>query len=101
MFGKGIYFSDMVSKSANYCFPSENNPHGFLLLCDVALGNMYERTEQQFIAKLPTGKDSTKARGRSSLNERVLTKHGYEIPSGKPVVEKNFKKTDNNLLYNE
>lgn len=41
MFGKGIYFADMVSKSANYCMVSHGNNTGLLLLCDVALGNMY------------------------------------------------------------
>lgn len=40
MFGKGIYFADMVSKSANYCSTSPGNPVGLLLLCEVALGNM-------------------------------------------------------------
>ncbi len=40
MFGKGIYFADMVSKSANYCWTSENNPIGLMLLCEVALGDM-------------------------------------------------------------
>ena len=40
MFGKGIYFADMVSKSANYCATSSSNPTGLLLLCDVALGDM-------------------------------------------------------------
>ena len=41
MFGKGIYFADMVSKSANYCMTSKNNPVGLLFLCDVALGKRY------------------------------------------------------------
>lgn len=40
MFGKGIYFADMVSKSANYCCTTMQNPTGLLLLCDVALGNV-------------------------------------------------------------
>jgi len=40
MFGKGIYFADMVSKSANYCFTSPANSVGLMLLCEVALGNM-------------------------------------------------------------
>ena len=40
MFGKGIYFADMVSKSANYCCTGPTNPTGLLLLCDVALGNV-------------------------------------------------------------
>lgn len=40
MFGKGIYFADMVSKSANYCCTSNCNPTGLMLLCEVALGNV-------------------------------------------------------------
>lgn len=43
MFGKGIYFADMVSKSANYCVASKSNPVGLMLLCDVALGKWYAR----------------------------------------------------------
>lgn len=38
MFGKGIYFADIVSKSANYCYPTYGDNVGLLLLCDVALG---------------------------------------------------------------
>lgn len=41
MFGKGIYFADSVSKSANYCFVSDqdgNDNHGLLVLSEVALG---------------------------------------------------------------
>lgn len=38
MFGKGVYFADMCSKSANYCFTSPENNTGVLILCDVALG---------------------------------------------------------------
>ena len=40
MFGKGVYFADMVSKSANYCWTSQSNPIGLMLLCEVALGDM-------------------------------------------------------------
>lgn len=40
MFGKGIYFADMVSKSANYCNTSPQNPTGLMLLCEVALGEV-------------------------------------------------------------
>lgn len=38
MFGKGVYFADMVTKSANYCFTSRENNTGLMLLCEVALG---------------------------------------------------------------
>lgn len=40
MFGKGVYFADMVSKSANYCSTNLSSPTGLLLLCEVALGNV-------------------------------------------------------------
>ena len=36
-FGKGLYFADMSSKSANYCFASKAKNEGFILLCDVSL----------------------------------------------------------------
>ena len=55
MFGKGVYFADMVSKSANYCFTSQSNNTGFLLLADVALGNMQPRTQAFFVERLPSG----------------------------------------------
>jgi hypothetical protein len=37
MFGKGVYFADMFSKSANYCYASETSRSGVLLLCEVCL----------------------------------------------------------------
>lgn len=33
MFGKGVYFADVVSKSANYCYASKANPVGCVMLC--------------------------------------------------------------------
>jgi hypothetical protein len=42
MFGKGVYFADMSSKSANYCFANQSNSEGVMLLSEVALGDMHE-----------------------------------------------------------
>ena len=39
MFGKGIYFADLVSKSAQYCFATPQQNTGLLLLCEVSIGN--------------------------------------------------------------
>ena len=64
MFGKGLYFADMVSKSANYTHASKQNPTGLMLLCDVALGSMHELKHADFITKLPKGKHSCKGRAR-------------------------------------
>ena len=41
MFGKGVYFANMVSKSANYCFTNPSDNIGVLMLCEVALGDTY------------------------------------------------------------
>ncbi|KAI0222771.1 Poly [ADP-ribose] polymerase 1 [Lamellibrachia satsuma] len=65
MFGKGVYFADMVSKSANYCRVNKSSPVGLLMLCEVALGNMYELTQSKYVDKLPKGKHSTKGCGRT------------------------------------
>ncbi|XP_015693725.1 poly [ADP-ribose] polymerase 2-A isoform X2 [Oryza brachyantha] len=57
MFGKGVYFADMFSKSANYCYASEACRSGVLLLCEVALGEMNELLNADYDANnLPKGK---------------------------------------------
>lgn len=45
----------MVSKSANYCFCSRDRNTGLLLLTEVALGDMYEKKEAEYVEKLPEG----------------------------------------------
>lgn len=99
MFGKGIYFADMVSKSANYCMTSPVNPYGLLLLCEVALGDMYERTKADYIEKLPPGKHSTKGIGLTTPDPKqaIITPEGVEIPLGKGI----SCTKQGSLLYNE
>ncbi|KAL6267071.1 hypothetical protein P5V15_000147 [Pogonomyrmex californicus] len=101
MFGKGIYFADMVSKSANYCCTHSQNPTGLLLLCEVALGNTYERYQADYIEKLPKGKHSTLGRGQTQPDPQDVykTEDGVEVPYGK-VVPANLNK-NSALLYNE
>ena len=53
MFGKGVYFADSSSKSANYVFASAANNIGFMLLCEVALGKMNELTHAEYMDKPP------------------------------------------------
>jgi len=38
MFGKGVYFANMISKSAQYCHATPDDPVAVLVLCEVALG---------------------------------------------------------------
>ncbi|KAF7340131.1 Poly [ADP-ribose] polymerase [Mycena venus] len=50
MFGKGVYFADMMSKSAGYCYPHLSKDIGILLLCEVAAKPFYERTHAEYDA---------------------------------------------------
>lgn len=100
MFGKGIYFADMVSKSANYCCTSRQNSTGLMLLSEVALGDMMECTAAKYVTQLPKDKHSCFGRGRTmpDPSESVFRADGVEIPLGKPIDNDNLKSS---LLYNE
>ncbi|KAG6837207.1 hypothetical protein H0H93_013075 [Arthromyces matolae] len=50
MFGKGVYFADMMSKSANYCYAHLSNNTGLLLLCEVAVKPFHELTHASYNA---------------------------------------------------
>ncbi|EJD75827.1 WGR domain-containing protein [Loa loa] len=98
MFGKGIYFADLISKSANYCYAV--NTEGFILLCEVALGEMQEEINAKSITKPDKGKHSVKGLGQTipDPNEHFVTEDGVTIPMGKPI---DTKRQDLSLLYNE
>ncbi|KAL6564442.1 Poly [ADP-ribose] polymerase 1 [Orobanche minor] len=100
MFGKGIYFADLVSKSAQYCFTDKKNPVGLMLLSEVALGEVYELTKSQYMDKPPRGKHSTKGLGKKVPleSEFVTWKDEVVVPCGKPVASK-VKASE--LMYNE
>lgn len=42
LFGKGVYFTDMVDKSARYTYHHLSGNVALFLLCEVALGKMRE-----------------------------------------------------------
>ncbi|KAJ7071556.1 poly polymerase catalytic domain-containing protein [Mycena amicta] len=42
MFGKGVYFADMMSKSAGYCYAHLSHGTGVMLLCEVAAKPFHE-----------------------------------------------------------
>ncbi|XP_053315053.1 poly [ADP-ribose] polymerase 1 [Spea bombifrons] len=99
MFGKGIYFADMVSKSANYCHTMPSNPVGLILLGEVALGNMHELKAAAHITKLPKGKHSVKGLGRTAPDPSATVQlDGVDVPLGKGV---SAPVNDTSLLYNE
>ncbi|XP_050082523.1 poly [ADP-ribose] polymerase [Anopheles aquasalis] len=100
MFGKGIYFADMVSKSANYCCTNPKDSTGLMLLCEVALGDMQEYTNAHYVNKLPANKHSVKGIGRTQPDPKAahVRPDGVEIPLGKGVTDG---KLSSSLLYNE
>ncbi|XP_061481007.1 poly [ADP-ribose] polymerase 1 [Rhineura floridana] len=99
MFGKGIYFADMVSKSANYCHPSQTDPIGLILLGEVALGNMYEMKNASHITKLPKGKHSVKGLGKTAPDpSATVSLDGVEVPLGNGI---SSGVSNTCLLYNE
>ncbi|XP_035527134.1 poly [ADP-ribose] polymerase 2 [Morone saxatilis] len=103
MFGKGIYFADMSSKSANYCFANQNNHVGLLLLCEVALGDCNELLDADYEAhKLPPGKHSTKGLGQTGPDPKnAVTLDGVTVPMGPGVKTGVGKHNSYSLLYNE
>ncbi|KAA1468416.1 PARP-domain-containing protein [Dentipellis sp. KUC8613] len=67
MFGKGVYFADMVSKSANYCYTNLSHGLGLLLLCEVAAQPFFEQCDANYNAAeecKTAGKMATKGLGR-------------------------------------
>ncbi|GLU07733.1 hypothetical protein SLE2022_246810 [Rubroshorea leprosula] len=100
MFGKGIYFADLVSKSAQYCYADKKNPVGLMLLSEVALGKVYKLRRAKCMDKPPEGKHSTKGLGQTVPKESEFVKWRDDVvvPCGKPV-RSNVKASE--LLYNE
>jgi hypothetical protein len=98
MFGKAVYFADCVSKSANYCYTL--NADGFLLLCEVALGQVQEEKRAKDIKRPKRGYNSVKGLGGTFPNpaESITAADGVNVPCGtlSQSTEKNL-----DLLYNE
>lgn len=75
MFGKGVYFADISSKSANYCWASQSGKIGLLLLCDVELGDPMLELDQ---ANYNAGEDA-KAQGcLATLGRGSLVPQGWK-----------------------
>lgn len=97
MFGKGIYFADIVSKSANYSASGLFDSTGLLLLCDVALGKSKISLYASDCSKLLNEDEhSVKGCGATYPSE-YSTLDGVKIASG-GLREANF---PTGLQYNE
>jgi len=105
MFDKGVYFADMSSKSANYCFASRSAPQGVMTLCEVALGEQYERLSAEYEAAKSmrkAKKHSTWGKGKTAPDPAGTVglpgDPGLKVPMGKGQASG---VDQTSLLYNE
>lgn len=98
MFGKGIYFADMFSKSRAYCRTGTNEP-AYMLLCEVALGDLYPSCNALYMEQPQPNSHSTWGVGQNSPD---WSKCMYE-PGGAQVPESTQKEQSGgfSLSYNE
>ncbi|KAJ6649063.1 Poly [ADP-ribose] polymerase [Pseudolycoriella hygida] len=97
MFGKGIYFADVVSKSANYCHPCPNHNIGLILMCEVALGNMKKLTvADSRIGDIPNNQYQSVGGVGTHMPIDWKSVHGVIAPCG-PIQTQ----ASTSLLYNE
>ncbi|XP_051778258.1 poly [ADP-ribose] polymerase 2 [Erpetoichthys calabaricus] len=103
MFGKGIYFADMSSKSANYCFANRQKNVGLLLLSEVALGECNELLAADYdAASLPSGKHSTKGLGKRAPDPKnMVTLDEASLLMGPAINTGVGNPVGYSLLYNE
>lgn len=83
MFGKGIYFANAVTKSAQYMHAE--NGVGIILLCEVVLGTPYQKKTSEYVNKLPDGYHSTWGVGQwtPDIEETTILDDGLIVPLGK------------------
>ncbi|KAE8351313.1 poly polymerase catalytic domain-containing protein [Aspergillus coremiiformis] len=108
MFGKGVYFADMSSKSANYCCSHSSGDMGLLLLCDVELGNpMLELDYSNYNAGDDAKKDGKIATlGRGGTVPAAWKDAGCVHPQLQGVIMPDVSASftngpSNSLMYNE
>lgn len=84
MFGKGIYFADIASKSAQYCYATAAANTGILLLCEVALGNPHELRKATALTAAGRGRHSVKGCGKHipDPKEAIEVEGGLRVPTG-------------------
>jgi poly [ADP-ribose] polymerase 1 len=86
MFGRGIYFADVISKSANYC-KGEEGP-GILLLCQVALGNIHDVLRSQKFTSPPATFNSIRGIGvtQPNFSSAHTRSDGVIVPLESPLM---------------
>jgi poly [ADP-ribose] polymerase len=98
--GRGIYFADAVSKSYNYTCSSETDHTGFMVLCEVALGNphvVYNCCDRDGV---DPGQHSRWAKGNWSPDEAQFNNLGSVVVPCGSLIE-NPQARHSSFLYNE
>ena len=95
----GVYFAEVASKSAQYCFPSKKNTTGILLLNEVALGQQLKLFKANYGAKKAcqrAGLDSVKGVGRHGPSERTARQlpDGVRVCMGPMTLDADFSSGD-------
>eukprot|EP00667_Euglena_gracilis_P003046 EG_transcript_3054 len=101
MFGKGVYFADMVTKSANYCHANKKDNVALMLLADVALGTPLLLKGAKYMDKAPGHYQSTFGQG-AMMPDPAKAKalpDGVKVPLGEAINPPDHQGTS--LLYNE
>lgn len=86
MFGRGIYFADCSTKSANYCCGYNNSSTGnldtnYLFVCDVATGKIKEYNDAKVdLYKAPHGFNSVMGkRGKSLIHNEYIVYNTNQV----------------------
>jgi len=85
LYGKGIYFTDMATKATHYA-KNSTGKDTFLLLCDVALGNIkdYDSHTDDKHNKMDKGHHSIRSLGKRGpdYDQTIVLHDGAKIPIG-------------------
>jgi poly [ADP-ribose] polymerase len=103
MFGKGVYFAQCVSKSASYTATTKQDNLGYMLLCEVALDDMYETKHAEYMDTPRPHTLSTKGCGCHHENGKApmhTLPDGCRVPLG-PMVAEDSRRYGSSLLYDE
>lgn len=104
-FGKGIYFANMISKSANYCRHQLKNNVGLMLLCEAPLGKM-KRFGASVHPNLGSSFNSVIGFGQTYLDpsKTICFQNKFNVPLGTPVYDASIQsklRHDEYVVYDE
>jgi len=113
MFGRGIYFADCFAKSLGYTRYEGSMNIATFVLCQVALGEMNELVQSEYMEKPKTGTNSTKGMGKQGPDfKRSMVRwdgtivpsnkiSDYEIPAGTPYDKRPNLNFNEYIVYDE